>query len=67
MRENRIKLKKFLKQHKLSQEAFAIMCAIDRGGMSRLVNKGKFLPSLRHAFTIEDKTKGIVKARNWLK
>lgn len=60
-----MKLGEWLKQEKLTQEAFGTLIASDQGHVSDLV-RGKVRPRLESVALIEKVTKGAVTAQDWM-
>lgn len=61
-----MKLKAWLKLHRMTQAAFAKLVATDQAHVSDLVN-GKVSPMLQLVSRIEKATKGDVKYEDWVK
>lgn len=60
-----MKLKEWLSKEGLTQEAFAKLLGSDQGHVSDLV-RGKVRPRLDSVARIEEVTKGVVRAQDWL-
>lgn len=60
-----MKLGEWLKQEKMTQEAFGRLIASDQGHVSDLV-RGKVRPRLESVARIETVTKGAVTAQDWM-
>jgi transcriptional regulator with XRE-family HTH domain len=60
-----VKLKEWLSNEGLTQEAFAKLLGSDQGHISDLV-LGKVRPRLDSVARVEEVTKGAVKAQDWL-
>jgi predicted XRE-type DNA-binding protein len=60
-----VKLKEWLAQQAMTQEAFAKLLGSDQPHVSDLV-RGKIRPRLDSIVKIEEVTKGAVKAQDWL-
>ncbi len=60
-----MRLKKWLKEHQMSQAAFAKVIRTDQAHVSDLVN-GKVSPKMDTVFAIEKATKGDVAYVDWV-
>lgn len=60
-----MKLIDWLKQQKMTQEAFGTLIASDQGHISDLV-RGKVRPRLESVARIESVTKGAVTVQDWM-